>query len=48
MELLPESEIEFFLSGLSARFVFVRDRDGRVARLIIDQEGQKTIAEKKR
>ncbi len=44
MELLPESEIEFFIKGFSAQFVFVRDESGRVTKLIINQEGQRVTA----
>jgi len=46
MELLPESEIEFFIKGFSAQFVFVRDQTGRVTKLIINQEGQRVTARK--
>ena len=46
MELLPESEIEFFIKGFTAQFVFVRDETGRVTKLIINQEGQRVIAGK--
>ena len=46
MELLPESEIEFFIKGFTAQFVFVRDQTGRVTKLIINQEGQRVIARK--
>src|SRR5688572_22979736 len=46
MELLPESEIEFFIKGFTAQFVFVRDGTGRVAKLIINQEGQRVTAKK--
>lgn len=45
-ELLPESEIEFFIRGFTAQFVFVRDETGRVTKLIINQEGQRVIAKK--
>ena len=41
MELLPESEIEFFIKGFAAQFVFVRDGTGKVTKLIINQEGQR-------
>lgn len=43
-ELLPESEIEFFLKGLSGQFIFVRDASGQVTKLIINQEGQRVTA----
>jgi ketosteroid isomerase-like protein len=46
MELLPESEIEFFIKGFNAQFVFVRGETGRVTKLIINQEGQRVIAKK--
>jgi ketosteroid isomerase-like protein len=45
-ELLPESEIEFFLKGLTAQFIFVRDESGRVTKLIINQEGQRVTAKR--
>ncbi len=46
MELLPESEIEFFIKGFTAQFVFVRDDTGRVTKLIINQEGQRVTVPK--
>ena len=46
MELLPESEIEFFIKGFTAQFVFVRDGVGRVTKLIINQEGQRVTAKR--
>jgi ketosteroid isomerase-like protein len=46
VELLPESEIEFFIKGFTAQFVFVRDGTGRVTKLIINQEGQRVTAKK--
>ncbi len=46
MELLPESEIEFFLKGFNAQFVFIRDETGLVTKLIINQEGQRVTAPK--
>lgn len=46
MELLPESEIEFFIKGFTAHFVFVRDATGAVTKLIINQEGQRVTARK--
>lgn len=45
-ELLPESEIEFFLRGLNGQFIFVRDESGRVTKLIINQEGQRVTAKR--
>jgi len=44
MELLAESEIEFFIKGFTAQFVFVRDGSGKVTKLIINQEGQRMTA----
>ena len=44
LELLPESEIEFFIKGFTAQFVFVRDSAGKVTKLIINQEGQRVTA----
>lgn len=46
MELLPESEIEFFIKGFTAQFVFVRDETGQVTKLIINQEEQRVTAKK--
>ncbi len=46
MDLLPESEVEFFIKGFTAQFVFVRDETGRVTKLIINQEGQRVTAKK--
>ena len=46
MELLPESEIEFFIKGFTAQFVFVRDGTGRVTKLIINQEGQRVTTKR--
>jgi hypothetical protein len=46
MELLPESEIEFFIKGFTAQFVFVRDGTGRATKLIINQDGQRVTAKK--
>jgi hypothetical protein len=48
LELLPESEIEFFIKGFTAQFIFVRDEAGRVTKLIINQEGQRVTAKKLR
>ena len=48
MELLPESEIEFFIKGFTAQFVFVRDGTGKVTKLIINQEGQRVTANRLR
>ena len=46
MELLPESEIEFFIKGFTAQFLFVRDGTGRVTKLIVNQDGQRATAKK--
>ena len=46
MELLPESEIEFFIKGFTAHFVFVRNETGAVTKLMINQEGQRVTARK--
>jgi hypothetical protein len=46
MELLPESEIEFFIKGFTAQFIFVRDKSGRVTKLIINQDGQRVTAKR--
>lgn len=46
MELLPESEIEFFIKGFTAQFVFVRDETGQVTKLLINQEGQRVTTRK--
>jgi ketosteroid isomerase-like protein len=39
-ELLPESEIGFFIKDLSALFIFMRDQSGEVNRLITVQDGR--------
>lgn len=39
-ELLPESQIGFFLKEATAQFVFHRDEKGRVAQLLIIQDGR--------
>jgi hypothetical protein len=46
LELLPESEIEFFIKGFNAQFIFVRDGSGRVTKLIINNEGQRVTAKR--
>jgi ketosteroid isomerase-like protein len=46
MELVPESEIEFFIKGFTAQFVFIRDGTGKVTKLIINQEGQRVTAKR--
>ena len=45
-ELLPESETGFFIKGIPAQFIFVRDETGQVARMIILQDGR-TISMKR-
>jgi hypothetical protein len=40
LELLPESEIAFFIKGFSALFIFMRDRNGEVNRMITIQDGR--------
>ena len=39
-ELLPESEIGFFIRDFSALFIFMRDRNGDVSRMITLQDGR--------
>ena len=39
-ELLPESEIAFFIQDLSGLFIFMRGRNGEVSRLITIQDGR--------
>ena len=39
-EFLPESEIAFFLKEVPAQFVFLRDEKGRIAQLIVIQDGR--------
>ncbi|HSK71346.1 MAG TPA: DUF4440 domain-containing protein [Pyrinomonadaceae bacterium] len=45
-ELLPESEIEFFIKGINGQFIFVRDEKGQVTKMIINQEGQRLSAKR--
>jgi ketosteroid isomerase-like protein len=40
LELLPESEIAFFIKGFSALFIFMRGRNGEVNRMITIQDGR--------
>ena len=40
VELLPESEIGFFIKDISAVFVFMRDEKGEVNQLITIQDGR--------
>ena len=39
-EMLPESESGFFIKGIPAQFIFIRDEKGQVARLIVLQDGR--------
>lgn len=39
-ELLPESEIGFFIKDISALFIFMRDEKGEVNQLITIQDGR--------
>ncbi|MGH9947226.1 MAG: DUF4440 domain-containing protein [Pyrinomonadaceae bacterium] len=43
-ELLPESDLVFFTKDIPALFIFVRDRVGRISRLLTVQEGKVTSA----
>ena len=45
-ELLPESETGFFVKGIPAQFIFMRDEKGQVARITILQDGR-TISMKR-
>jgi ketosteroid isomerase-like protein len=45
-ELLPESEIGFFIKDISALFVFLRDEHGEVNQLITIQDGRIIAAKK--
>jgi ketosteroid isomerase-like protein len=40
LELLPESEIAFFIKDFSALFIFMRGRNGEVNRMITVQDGR--------
>jgi CubicO group peptidase (beta-lactamase class C family) len=40
-EILPLSESEFTLKEVSAKIIFVTEQDGKVAKLILDQGGQR-------
>ena len=40
LELLPESDIAFFIKDISALFVFMRDEKGEVSQLITIQDGR--------
>lgn len=45
-ELLPESEIAFFIKDLSALFIFMRARNGEVNRMITLQDGRVLVAKR--
>ena len=45
-ELFPESEIGFFINGIPAQFIFIRDEKGEIARVIVLQDGR-TISMKR-
>jgi ketosteroid isomerase-like protein len=45
-EMLPESETGFFVKGIPAQFIFIRDEKGQVARMIVLQDGR-TISMKR-
>ncbi len=47
IELSPESETSFRPSGLNGKVSFEKDSEGRVSRLILEQDGRPTVAEKK-
>jgi CubicO group peptidase (beta-lactamase class C family) len=46
LELLPESKLKFFLKEVDAQIVFVRDEEGKVIQLILQQSGRKIPAKK--
>ncbi len=39
-EMLPESESGFFVKGIPAQFIFIRDEKGQVVRMIVLQDGR--------
>ncbi len=45
-QLFPTSETEFSLKAVSAQITFVRDEQGQVVQLILNQNGRKTTAKK--
>jgi len=45
-EMFPESEMGFFVKGIPAQFIFIRDEKGQVARMIVLQDGR-TISMKR-
>jgi hypothetical protein len=40
IEIFPESETVFFNTSIGARITFVREDDGSVQRLVLEQAGQ--------
>jgi hypothetical protein len=45
-EMFPESDIGFFIKGIPAQFIFLRDEKGQVASLVALQDGR-TISMKR-
>jgi len=45
-ELFPSSETEFFLKAVEAQVSFVKDDQGKVTELILNQNGRKMPAKK--
>jgi len=45
-ELFPSSETDFFLKVVNAQFTFVKDEQGKVTQLILNQDGRKMPAKK--
>jgi len=45
-ELFPTSETEFFLKVVDAQVTFVKDEQGKVTQLILNQNGRKTPGKK--
>lgn len=45
-EMFPESDIGFFVKGIPAQFIFLRDEKGQVARVVVLQDGR-TISMKR-
>ena len=45
-ELFPSSETDFFLKVVDAQFTFVKDEQGKVTQLILNQDGRKMPAKK--
>ena len=45
-ELFPSSETEFFLKAVEAQVSFVKDDEGKVTELILNQNGRKMPAKK--